>query len=674
MNHERMQRRVIASVITLTMIVLFTFFYVGTLDYAQDRTRALLRTVEQETGLRIKITEHQFNMHGARFDDVSIDRGEVGKIGSILAELGLNPFGAQFGRIKKLRIKDLNINTDMTYLHNYLQTRLKQKTKETNEEKRGKRRLPQEVLLNNAHIQIHDYNKQLLLTLDDVDAQLALKDGKLIFRIAAIHYRNEQLTGEISGQVDIIDTLSYLPFSIESNEHEHSWQISGKLKRDFTGLNLATSFRGLKGPLADFIRRVVPRPETLAGSVSATFAIDRPRNQIRYLTNIDIKQGTFYHPVAAAQPFALPMRLKARGSAALDASQFSIDDGLIAVRGDDENNLVDKIKIWFNAKHAKTPHNNKLDVAIHIPTTRCQDALDALPDNAAASIKDFSLGGDLQVAANLSMDLQTPEKFALNVSDYNWTCYAAKTPFAYSRERLAQSFLFQNPYEAGVTRAIDTNTSNAQYTSLSQITENVKLAVLGAEDLNYWAHNGFETNQLINALRENLKQQRIAIGGSTITMQAAKNLFLNRERTLTRKMQEAFFTWHLEQILSKERILEIYLNIIEFGPGIYGITQAARHYFNKLPTDLSLLESTYLISTLPSPVQRYHNFCNGKVSPNYQDMLDKRLERMLKFDLITASELQTAKRDRLHFSDAHLYSKESCLAKIARLSPAVSLR
>lgn len=126
-------------------------------------------------------------------------------------------------------------------------------------------------------------------------------------------------------------------------------------------------------------------------------------------------------------------------------------------------------------------------------------------------------------------------------------------------------------------------------------------AVIVAEDIRFFFHGGLDWKSLRAAFWINLKQGGIVWGGSTITQQLAKNLYLGPEKTVGRKFRELVLTLKLERSLSKNRILEIYLNVAQWGPSLFGVTAAAQHYFGKLPGELGPLEASYLASILPNP-------------------------------------------------------------------------
>ncbi len=145
---------------------------------------------------------------------------------------------------------------------------------------------------------------------------------------------------------------------------------------------------------------------------------------------------------------------------------------------------------------------------------------------------------------------------------------------------------------------------NPHWTPLSQIPPTFTWAVIVAEDDTFYQHNGFNFSAMKDALWEDIKRRRPVRGGSTITQQLAKNLYLSKRKSLSRKFKEAAIAWRLERHLSKNRILELYLNVIEWGPGVYGIGEGSWHYFRKHPSELTFYEGVLLAAIIPSP-KRY---------------------------------------------------------------------
>ncbi len=142
---------------------------------------------------------------------------------------------------------------------------------------------------------------------------------------------------------------------------------------------------------------------------------------------------------------------------------------------------------------------------------------------------------------------------------------------------------------------------NKQWVPYERISNHLKRAVVAAEDARFSAHEGFDWEGIQKALEKNQKKGRIVAGGSTISQQLAKNLFLSGSKTPWRKAQEALITLMLEAVLDKRRILEIYLNVVEWGDGLFGAEAAARHYYGVPAARLSAEQAARLAVLLPNP-------------------------------------------------------------------------
>ena len=133
------------------------------------------------------------------------------------------------------------------------------------------------------------------------------------------------------------------------------------------------------------------------------------------------------------------------------------------------------------------------------------------------------------------------------------------------------------------------------------VSTHLKRAVVVAEDIEFFRHRGFSPEAIRGAMTEALEERRMPRGASTITQQLAKNLWLSPSRSPLRKAREALLTWQLERALSKRRILECYVNVVEFGPGVYGAEAASRRYFGKPAAELNQDEAALLAASLPRP-------------------------------------------------------------------------
>ena len=144
-----------------------------------------------------------------------------------------------------------------------------------------------------------------------------------------------------------------------------------------------------------------------------------------------------------------------------------------------------------------------------------------------------------------------------------------------------------------------------QWRDYNQISNHLKLAVVASEDAKFMMHDGFDWDGIQKAYERNLKKGKIVAGGSSISQQLAKNLFLSTRRTPWRKLEEVVITVMLEAVMSKRRILEIYLNVIEWGNGVFGAEAAARHYYGTHAKHLSSYQAAKLAAMIPNP--RYYD-------------------------------------------------------------------
>ena len=163
-----------------------------------------------------------------------------------------------------------------------------------------------------------------------------------------------------------------------------------------------------------------------------------------------------------------------------------------------------------------------------------------------------------------------------------------------------------------------------RWISYGRISAELKRAVIVAEDAKFSEHDGFDWEGIQKALEKNQRRGRVVAGGSTISQQLAKNLFLSGEKSLWRKGQEAVITWMLESLMDKERIFEIYLNVAEWGEGVFGAEAAARHYFNVSAASLNSEQAAQLAAMLPRPLY-YERNRNSEFLQRYSATIHARM-------------------------------------------------
>jgi len=189
----------------------------------------------------------------------------------------------------------------------------------------------------------------------------------------------------------------------------------------------------------------------------------------------------------------------------------------------------------------------------------------------------------------------------------------------------------------------------APWVTISEISKKAVGAIVVSEDWAFYQHHGYDPNQIKEAMNHDLATGKFARGASTITQQVAKNVFLDADKTMTRKLKELFLAVKLEETLKKPKILEIYLNIAEFGEGLYGIGPASRFYFGKAPSELTAKEGAFLAMLLPSPKRYSVSFRQKQLTQYARKTIYSILGKMVQARYITEEEKIAERAQRLSF-------------------------
>jgi len=241
-----------------------------------------------------------------------------------------------------------------------------------------------------------------------------------------------------------------------------------------------------------------------------------------------------------------------------------------------------------------------------------QGVLDAFPQGLFESLEGLKVQGKVKYNLNFYLDTKIPDSVrfssTLTPIDFKITKWG-KTDL----QKINSPFVY-TPYEYGKPmRDITIGPSNPNFTPLNQISKNFINAVLTAEDPSFFTHNGFVEESIRKSIAVNYKEKKFKRGGSTISMQLVKNVYLSRQKTLARKAEEILIVWLIEHnhLVSKNRMLEVYFNIMELGKNIYGIGEASRYYFGKQPADLTIGDGLFLASIVPKPKASMYKFMAG---------------------------------------------------------------
>mgnify|MGYP001178329118 CR=1 FL=1 len=283
-----------------------------------------------------------------------------------------------------------------------------------------------------------------------------------------------------------------------------------------------------------------------------------------------------------------------------------------------------------------------------IPTATCQSLLSSIPSALLSALQGTQLGGTFGARGHFAFDSRTPNDLDLQY-DVQDRCKMTQVPDALSPDRFRQSFVHRIYLPDGTTADELTGPGTSNWTALDDISPYMQVAVMTTEDGAFPRHRGFNHAAIRASIIANLKARRFVRGASTITMQLAKNLFLTREKTLGRKLEELVLTDYLEQTFTKDEILELYLNVIEFGPAVYGVTSAAEYYFGRTPAELNLAECLFLSSLLPAPL-RYAAMRDGETpTEGWMRTLGTLMQVAHRNGLITDAELAEGQEETVSF-------------------------
>jgi hypothetical protein len=307
----------------------------------------------------------------------------------------------------------------------------------------------------------------------------------------------------------------------------------------------------------------------------------------------------------------------------------------------------------------------QLKLRLVIPPIDCQRVLKAIPAEMAPYMTGYRLRGVFDTDITLDVTWKDLDAAKLDGHVGINHCRVVDEP-ADSPKRLKEELEHYVEVEEGEWISFVVGESNPDFVKLEDISPYLIKSIMTTEDTAFYQHHGFITTEFRTALVNDLKAGKFRYGASSITMQMVKNVLLYREKTLARKLQELYLTWHVENTLDKDRILEIYFNVIEYGPGLYGIGPAAKHYFGKAPKDLNPREAAFFSSILPAPKERYKQYCNGTLTRWTNDKIDRILQLMVKRERLTDIEYDFAAASPLTFVKDTDETEKQCLERVKK--------
>jgi hypothetical protein len=301
-------------------------------------------------------------------------------------------------------------------------------------------------------------------------------------------------------------------------------------------------------------------------------------------------------------------------SASIDANVF-VGKNYVSL---DSSSVIHLKKLTANPYIKYTLNPVKIyELKINTGWINAQDMFNSFPTGMFDSFAGIQVAGKLNYKLNFYLDTSNPDDVQFNSEldkDGFRIIKYGKTDFT----KLNRPFM-QQPYEVSdQPPPFLVGPENPNYTPLQDIAQDARNAVMTSEDPSFYYNNGFVEESIRKSIATDFKKKKFSRGGSTISMQLIRNTFLNRNKNLARKAEETLIVWMIENnhLMTKDRMLEVYFNIVEWGYHIYGISEASHYYFGKAPAELTLGESIFLASILPNPKAGLYAFLpDGSLRP-----------------------------------------------------------
>ena len=461
------------------------------------------------------------------------------------------------------------------------------------------------------------------------------------------------------------------------------WTATGKVKPavDWSSVDGDVALRAERFSL-DKIAEVLPAsvldPENT--EIDAAIEAHFSGRRVTLSTKLDVAGLSILHEKLAAEPVE-DASFSLRFDATIDRDQRRLDLSLLEGKiGSLLVRISGSIELPTGTFRFKDGHElkvvPKIDLSLRVPRTACAKILTSIPAPLVPKLQGFALQGLFEADLHTKIDFGNLDALEIGGKVGIDGCQVTKAPEEVTAlvgpESILQTVEVPPLPNGGTTNEMLTfvvGPDNMDFVPYEKISPYLTAAIMTTEDSGFFKHRGWVSSEFKTALKRNIAGGGFRLGASSITMQMVKNVLLSREKTLSRKFQELFLVWYVEQILSKQRILELYFNAIEFGPRLYGIGPAARHYFGKNASDLSPIEAAFFSSILPSPKRRYVQYCHGSLSPQWERYVHKILNKMHERGRLNEDEFTTAMASTLVFDKTEMtMTEKQCTDWVRRIT------
>jgi hypothetical protein len=307
----------------------------------------------------------------------------------------------------------------------------------------------------------------------------------------------------------------------------------------------------------------------------------------------------------------------------------------------DSSSTVQFNKVKFNPYLAyETEEDTIYKLKVAVPKMKAQDFIVSLPDGLFTHFQGMEAEGNFEYSLDFMFNKNKPNRLVFDSKLKKENLRITKYGVA-NLNKLNGEFVYRAIIQNVQQRPVLVGSENPNYTPLDQISPYLQKCVLTSEDPSFFSHRGFINEAFKQSILKNIRTKKFSRGASTISMQLIKNVFLTREKTVSRKLEEILLVYILEnnRIASKERMLEVYFNVIEWGPNVYGIGEAAQFYFQKSPADLTLKECLFLATIVPKPKKFMWQFDNEGNLKSYAEQQQKFISNlMLRRGLLSAED------------------------------------
>ncbi len=702
------RRRLIIVLIPLIVIAAFLLGPIGLGQMARSR---VIAKIERRTGRRVSVGEVRAGLSSIAFDNISLDSGDAKAsppitVSRITAHYRLLPLLTGHIEIDWLEIEQPKIDLVRGGDRDNVSTLIEKLRQPRESSGEGGRLHIEHIRVKNGTFAINDEKYGTAETrrweLDGEPtghAEITVEDATLQLKAGPrASARRLKLSGKVYAfRPDGLPTVEVEGGVVKPLKELALSGIEGRIGPDSNDLDNALvdlhgSYGGSEKPLwnaSGWFHPVTRRGEIklrmkrfklsqlesvlnqgLAKVMNARDAEVDARLDVSFTDPIVDVSAAFHlsgltigHPMLGPMPVA-DLGFDARAQAHVDLKEktLKVNEAVIDFR---------KLHASITGEVANFNSAPRFSAAIKIAPLPCQAALDAIPSELTPMLQGFKLQGtfytDLHAGVDFG-DLDEPVDLGGHVGIEG--CKVLDAPLDVSAKRLQETFEQTVETEPNKWLTFIAGPENPEWVPFTEISPYLINSIMTTEDSGFFKHHGFIPSEFRSALQQNLQKGYFRLGASSITMQMVKNVLLSREKTLSRKLQELFLTWYIEKSLPKERIMEIYFNVIEFGPGIYGIGRAVKHYFGKTPKELEPQEAAFFSSILPSPKRRYVQYCHasGLLDAKWQAYVNRILKRIHERGRITDEEFAHAIATPVKFDRAEATPEKECMAMVKRLT------